>query len=743
MVISALSTSTVPVIGTAPIRRPQVEQRVVKALLSTPGIVSLVGLGGIGKTTLAAAAADALKERKWLVAWLHGTPDFEWDSALRDVVRNLERADLAALQQASLAREAMNLVKATRVAVVLDNADEVLPEELDRLVGVLCEGGGASILTTARSHLTLPGTVSRITVDLSGFEVPEARLLVERAAAARQVLALSDLHEHVLARLYALTGGHPQALLWFVDQARHTPPLQLLTELEQRRHEPPLHDLLEAQINGLGVAALRLLETASLLDGPTTLEPLAAAAELDVLAAADALHEAQWCTLLQVQTSAVLVELHPLVRAAVRARLQVDSPAGGSRWEWVIQTYTRLAQLHRAVRTADDHAWFDAHLAVLLGLARVCRSRKAWAELLALLRPLNTYFWKRGFWRERMTWAEVARVAAESLGDRWAEGEILSRDIGWSYLQIGEVDRAWDAFVTAEPLLLARRHFSEVCNVRRYLSQIARIRSNLQVAHEYLKAALSAAECLRDTSARDRAIARLRLDWGHQLRAEGDLTAAEQEFSVAGEFFQQAGDHQRRAYALAGLASVHEAAGDYAAAERHLEEYLATAATIGSRVDQARAKLALSRICLTKGANLQVQNHAEQARSVFREAALPIEAAEAERVYTQAQQAGAWLKVDHDARRILVNGDVVIVAPMEFDLLSLLVRMTGTVCTFEHMQSELWPGSRVTLLDVRRNVQPLISRLRDAIPQLASRTTLRSVRGEGYVFTGELDSEGS
>ena len=38
---------------------------------------------------------------------------------------------------------------------------------------------------------------------------------------------------------------------------------------------------------------------------------------------------------------------------------------------------------------------------------------------------------------------ELARKAAARLGLKWEEGEILSRELGWSHLQFEEFDVAW------------------------------------------------------------------------------------------------------------------------------------------------------------------------------------------------------------------------------------------------------------------------------------------------------------
>jgi predicted ATPase/DNA-binding SARP family transcriptional activator len=155
--VSKAKSSNLPRELTSFVRRPA-ELAAVAALIREPGLVTLVGAGGTGKTRLALrAAAEAEAEAACDAVWLCELAAIDDDA---DVVRELASAigcsdragiDLAITVEQRLA-EGSNLV-------VLDNCEHVLAASAAIAAKLLREAPQLRVLATSRSPLGVVGEV--------------------------------------------------------------------------------------------------------------------------------------------------------------------------------------------------------------------------------------------------------------------------------------------------------------------------------------------------------------------------------------------------------------------------------------------------------------------------------------------------------------------------------------------------------------------------------------------------------
>ncbi|WP_285741576.1 LuxR C-terminal-related transcriptional regulator [Lentzea sp. NBRC 105346] len=190
----------------------------VAARLARPSIrlVTLAGVGGIGKTRLALRAADAVADRYDDGAWLVDLAEADTDTASH--VCGAIAAALKIVGEPD--RWSVDLLAGRlagrKLLLLLDNCEHVLAAVRQVAYGLLVAAAGLDILATSREKLGIYGERVIDVPPLSvrgtrGLSESEAvRLLVERAESAGVVLLEEDLDD--ARRLCTLLDGLPLAI---------------------------------------------------------------------------------------------------------------------------------------------------------------------------------------------------------------------------------------------------------------------------------------------------------------------------------------------------------------------------------------------------------------------------------------------------------------------------------------------------------------------------------------------------
>ncbi len=192
---SNLPTTTTRVVGRAEIIE------LIKSDVVRERLVSIVGAGGIGKTTVALAVAElaieAFDEGVWLV-------DFAPLKELSLVPNAIAAATGLVVHSANIMTALCRSLRDSRTLLVLDNCEHMLDAVAPCVVQILEEAPGVHVLTTSRAPLRvtdeqvrrLPGLA--VPTDSAGLTAEEAlnfpaiELFVERATDRLESFTLSD-----------------------------------------------------------------------------------------------------------------------------------------------------------------------------------------------------------------------------------------------------------------------------------------------------------------------------------------------------------------------------------------------------------------------------------------------------------------------------------------------------------------------------------------------------------------------
>ena len=206
-------------------------------------LVTLVGLGGAGKTRLALEAADG------------SASEFPDGVYFVDLVPCTDRASVATTiaHQLGLASldDAAAALRGRRVLCVLDNCEHVVADVADVADELLDGSPTVHLLATSRVPLGLPDE-QRVVVD--GLELDSGvELLRRRAARFGAAVQIGEAAERIVTRL----DGLPLAIELAAAQLRHLTPEALADRLDRRldlvtagsRRGPDRHASIEAVLD--------------------------------------------------------------------------------------------------------------------------------------------------------------------------------------------------------------------------------------------------------------------------------------------------------------------------------------------------------------------------------------------------------------------------------------------------------------------------------------------------------------
>ena len=216
----------------------------LKALLSSSRLVTLTGIGGVGKTRLALRAAANAKSNFGNGVWLVELGELSDESLLVDVVV----AALGLRDQSAIPphKVLLDFLANREVLILLDNCEQVVDAAASLSETLLRSCPGVRILATSREAFGIgaelvmrvpPLTVPDLNCEGSLRGLPRydaVTLFVERAASAVPTFELTDDNRSVITQICNRLDGLPLPIELAAARLRTMSPEQILQRLDDR-----------------------------------------------------------------------------------------------------------------------------------------------------------------------------------------------------------------------------------------------------------------------------------------------------------------------------------------------------------------------------------------------------------------------------------------------------------------------------------------------------------------------------
>ena len=527
-------------------------------------LITLTGAGGVGKTTLAAEAARALKKTyEGRIVWTsaEARPDFSLPTLLDDIAAQLGQPDLRTLAPDRKEEHLLALVSDASALIVLDNCETIALPEQARIQQWFARAD-CSALFTSRHRIG------------DTFHLPIAAMSREESADFLERLITQTQDPQIFSAdvrqsIYETAEANPYVMQWVVAQIDDAQEPRIV--LEELQHgggdaaERVFHRSFNLpQLGDDGRAALLALSLFAPSASRTALAAVAGFGD-DLNRVNEAVKNLHSLWLIKGLDANSRFTTEGLTRTLAGARLSKLESADDFRQRFVAYFLT-YAEAH-AQPTPEDYDALEAEKDNLLDAIDTAFDLEDWesVQIIAYIitEPESGMLSVRGYWDEAIQRGEQAILAAQAAND---EGRVamFSGNIAVIRMNRGEYDAAQRAYEHALDAFKKLGSDTNVAAALHNLGMITQKQGDIEEARRLYYESLEIEKKLGNQSG----IVSTLYELGRLAQAQRDIEEARRLYNESLEIARKLSNQSGIAIILHQLGMIAQAQGDIEEARR-------------------------------------------------------------------------------------------------------------------------------------------------------------------------------
>lgn len=437
------------------IGREKEKAQVREALRSRSYLVSIDGIGGIGKTSLALEIVYESLEAKAGVIQRNDVPVFDafiWTTAkdrelalndlLDTIARTLGAMGIVQLPPQEKIEEVRGLLRLSRCLLIVDNFETVKDDAVQNFL-LLSLPEPSKALVTSRHQLLRQAWE----ITLHGMERGEALSLIRDEGKRLGLESVSRAEDKTLMLLYEATGGNPQAIKMSIGQIKHEGlSLDAVLKRLYDARDGIFDYMFSRDWELLSNEAKCVLMVMPLFSGAVLKAAIEATSDVHHFYFENALK--QLVEMFLIDARGELEELkqrysvHPLTRAFAAAKLDREPDFKQQAQHRFAHYYAEFAKQYGGYQNWTGYDILASELDNVFTATDWAYQSDEQNIATDLTRAMDYFLWIRGYWRRRIRYGEQAVEVYKKLGDARWQGWTTVYTLAFTYYGLGDLKTA-------------------------------------------------------------------------------------------------------------------------------------------------------------------------------------------------------------------------------------------------------------------------------------------------------------
>ena len=438
-------------------RKKEINQAIKAIKSHIPGVI-IVGIGGIGKSSLALEVAHIILSDNLFkgIVWIDGKEnDISINTILNLIDKIICNGKNIKLSVEKKRDEIIAILRGKNYLIIIDNYENISDIQVYNFLKTIPEP--SKFLLTSRQKFDFDDAFY---IDLKGLDINESELLIRFEGERLGSEAFNNIDKNIILQFHEATGGAPLAIRWAVNHIINYNKSFELVVKELKRAQGNIFEVIFNQIwQSISIDSKYLLMSFPILSSSASYSSLQAVsnvyggdfnnsiAQLSINCLLD--------STLEIHEKHRRFSVHPLTRTFSEIKL-IEYPdwEKQARTRW-LEYFYHIIKLHGIPRNWKGFLILEQEFSDIWAIIKWCYNNShvinkkelepqelAFSQkLIEISNYLSSFLWEYGKWNERIQLSKWAIYASEQLNDITSI-IIRSNDVGWTLFNQGDYKNA-------------------------------------------------------------------------------------------------------------------------------------------------------------------------------------------------------------------------------------------------------------------------------------------------------------